>query len=131
MDQKQLATVPHDLLEDIEKLYPERTPDPHMTDREIWMAVGRRQVVGTSDPSTKINRKTLWRASMCLNSGSDVPEPKAPAPPPPPPTGGAAAMQGSPETSQAKGKKKRGRNKLRIDLKSNPQGKSGLNIPSN
>ena len=45
MDQKQLATVPHDLLEDIEKLYPERTPDPHMTDREIWMAVGRRQVV--------------------------------------------------------------------------------------
>jgi hypothetical protein len=40
-------------------------------------------------------------------------------------------MQGSPETSQAKGKKKRGRNKLRIDLKSNPQGKSGLNIPSN
>lgn len=66
---------------------------------------------------------------MC-NTDPDVPEPKPPAPPPPPPTGGAAEMQGAPEPSQPTGRKKRGRNKLRIPLNSNPQGKSGLNIPS-
>lgn len=67
---------------------------------------------------------------MCDTPEPDVPDPKPPAPPPPPPADGAAEMQGAPETNRAKGRKKRGRNKLRIPLNSNPQGKSGLNIPS-
>lgn len=29
----------------LEKLYPDRVPDPHMTEREIWMHVGKVQVV--------------------------------------------------------------------------------------
>jgi len=37
--------VPKDLLEALEKLYPERTPEPEWSDREIWMRVGERRVV--------------------------------------------------------------------------------------
>lgn len=29
----------------LNNLYPERSPDPKQTDREIWIAVGSRQVV--------------------------------------------------------------------------------------
>jgi hypothetical protein len=37
--------VPLPLLEELEKRYPDRCPRPDASDREIWMAVGRAQVV--------------------------------------------------------------------------------------
>ena len=33
------------LLKKLDEVYPEASPDPRHTDREIWMAVGTRQVV--------------------------------------------------------------------------------------
>ena len=33
------------LLKKLDEVYPEASPDPSHTDREIWMAVGTRQVV--------------------------------------------------------------------------------------
>ena len=33
------------LIEYLEALYPDRCPDPGLSDREIWMAVGAAQVV--------------------------------------------------------------------------------------
>lgn len=40
-----LPIIPKELLEALDQMYPERCPDPRADDREIWMAVGRRQVV--------------------------------------------------------------------------------------
>ena len=33
------------LLKKLDEVYPEASPDPSHSDREIWMAVGTRQVV--------------------------------------------------------------------------------------
>lgn len=33
------------LVESLERIYPDRCPSPDASDREIWMAVGRAQVV--------------------------------------------------------------------------------------
>lgn len=40
-----LPVVPQDLLEALDKQFPERCPDPGWSDREIWMRVGERRVV--------------------------------------------------------------------------------------
>lgn len=34
-----------DLIKELDKLYPERSPEPSQSDREIWMAVGARRLV--------------------------------------------------------------------------------------
>ena len=34
-----------ELLRELDKLYPDKCPDLSMTDREVWVAVGNRQVV--------------------------------------------------------------------------------------
>ena len=33
------------LIKELERRFPDRCPDPAMTDREVWMAVGAAQVV--------------------------------------------------------------------------------------
>lgn len=40
-----LPVVPQDLLEALEKRFPDRCPDPQWTDREIWMRVGEQRVI--------------------------------------------------------------------------------------
>ena len=43
-----IPTVPYftkEQLDYLNRLYPERCPEPNATDREIWMQVGQRQVV--------------------------------------------------------------------------------------
>jgi hypothetical protein len=37
--------IPADLLAELDRLFPERSPDLQQTDREIWRDVGRREVV--------------------------------------------------------------------------------------
>jgi len=39
------SVITKDLLDALDALYPLRLPDPSATDREIWMAVGARQLV--------------------------------------------------------------------------------------
>lgn len=34
-----------DLIIELDKLYPEKCPDPNATERQIWMAVGQRRLV--------------------------------------------------------------------------------------
>lgn len=41
----ELPAVPKDLLDALDKRFPERCPEPSWSDREIWMRVGERQVV--------------------------------------------------------------------------------------
>ena len=36
-----------EVLEELEAMYPDRCPQPSMSEREIWMAVGARGVVDT------------------------------------------------------------------------------------
>ncbi len=44
-NQEIIPGITRDLVTALGELYPEQTPDPRWTEREIWMAVGRRQVV--------------------------------------------------------------------------------------
>lgn len=41
----ELPTIPEDLLEALDKRFPERCPDPKANDRDIWREVGKREVV--------------------------------------------------------------------------------------
>lgn len=45
MPDQQFPYVPPGLLEYLERLYPERTPEPDWDDRKIWMEVGARKIV--------------------------------------------------------------------------------------
>lgn len=40
-----LPVIPKDLLDALDKRFPERCPDPSWSDREVWVRVGERQVV--------------------------------------------------------------------------------------
>jgi hypothetical protein len=37
--------IPEDLLRELERRFPDQCPEPTMTDREVWMAVGATKVV--------------------------------------------------------------------------------------
>lgn len=41
----QLPHIPKDLLDALDKKFPERCPDIGMSDREIWVMVGQRKVI--------------------------------------------------------------------------------------
>lgn len=41
----QLPVIPQDLLEELDKRFPERCPEPSWSEREIWMRTGERRVV--------------------------------------------------------------------------------------
>ena len=45
MKPNDFPTVPEALLRELDRRFPERCPDPKDSDREIWIEVGRRQVV--------------------------------------------------------------------------------------
>lgn len=47
MNNADFPRIPNDLIEALDALYPERTPDPQWSDREVWMRVGERRVVRT------------------------------------------------------------------------------------
>lgn len=40
-----LPVLSVDLIDQLDKLYPEACPDPSMSERDIWMAVGARKLV--------------------------------------------------------------------------------------
>ena len=40
-----LPELSADLIDALDALYPERCPTPNMSDRDIWIAVGQREVV--------------------------------------------------------------------------------------
>jgi len=40
-----LPFSPETLIDELDAMYPERCPDPNLSEREIWIAVGRREVV--------------------------------------------------------------------------------------
>ena len=40
-----LPPIPRELVEALDKLYPERSPDIGWSDREVWRRVGQREVV--------------------------------------------------------------------------------------
>lgn len=42
-----IPPIPRELVAHLAVVYPDRCPDPSWTDREIWMAAGRRDVVNT------------------------------------------------------------------------------------
>jgi hypothetical protein len=35
----------YDLIDELDKLFPERCPDPEDSEREIWMKAGRRELI--------------------------------------------------------------------------------------
>jgi hypothetical protein len=37
--------VPQELLQELDRRFPDQCPDPSMSDRDIWIAVGARKVV--------------------------------------------------------------------------------------
>jgi hypothetical protein len=43
--EQDFPAVPEVLLKELERRFPDRCPDPKLTDREIWMKVGAVQVV--------------------------------------------------------------------------------------
>jgi hypothetical protein len=45
MDDALWPPIDEALLKQLDQVYPEACPDPALSDREIWMAVGCRQVV--------------------------------------------------------------------------------------
>ena len=45
MDDTLWPPIDEALLKQLDEVYPEVCPDPSLSDREIWMAVGCRQVV--------------------------------------------------------------------------------------
>ena len=45
MDDTLWPPIDEALLKQLDEVYPEACPDPNLSDREIWMAVGCRQVV--------------------------------------------------------------------------------------
>ena len=45
MDDALWPPIDEALLKQLDQVYPESCPDPSLSDREIWMAVGARQVV--------------------------------------------------------------------------------------
>ena len=45
MKPKDFPTVPEALLKELDRLFPERCPDPNLSDREVWIKVGQREVV--------------------------------------------------------------------------------------
>jgi hypothetical protein len=45
MDLPKIPLLSPELVEALNKRFPERCPDPKWSDREVWMAVGRRDVV--------------------------------------------------------------------------------------
>lgn len=42
---EKLPTLSVDLVAELDRLYPERCPDPNQSNREIWMEVGARNLV--------------------------------------------------------------------------------------
>lgn len=45
MQRSEFPIVPEVLLKELEKRFPDRCPEPAFTDREVWMQVGRVQVI--------------------------------------------------------------------------------------
>ncbi len=45
MTDEQFPLIPLELLKELDRRFPERCPDPTMTEREIWLMTGRREVV--------------------------------------------------------------------------------------
>ena len=45
MDDTLWPPIDEALLKQLDEVYPEACPDPSLSDRDIWMAVGARQVV--------------------------------------------------------------------------------------
>ena len=45
MKPKDFPTVPEALLKELDRLFPERCPVPDLSEREVWIKVGQRQVV--------------------------------------------------------------------------------------
>ena len=42
---EKLPVLSADLIAELDKMFPEKSPDPSQTDREIWIQVGERGVV--------------------------------------------------------------------------------------
>ena len=45
MPSEDFPMIPEDLLRELERRFPDQCPEPTMTDREVWMAVGATKVV--------------------------------------------------------------------------------------
>lgn len=44
-DNKPFPPVPKELVQALDERFPERSPDPEWSDREVWMRAGERRVV--------------------------------------------------------------------------------------
>ncbi|WP_018868286.1 MULTISPECIES: hypothetical protein [unclassified Thioalkalivibrio] len=53
--------IPEPLLEALKSRFKDTCPNPHMTDREIWMAVGQQQVIRFLDSVYKEQSENLLR----------------------------------------------------------------------
>ena len=51
------AHIPSQLMEELEKKWPDRCPDPNWDDRTIWMCVGARALVDTIKTSYNAQQK--------------------------------------------------------------------------
>lgn len=40
-----LPKIPQDLMEALDKRFPERCPDPKASEREVWIEVGKRELI--------------------------------------------------------------------------------------
>lgn len=47
MDLRKHPPIPADLIDYLDKAYPEKSPDPEHSEREIWMKAGERRLVRT------------------------------------------------------------------------------------
>ena len=45
MNEQTLPFIPQDLLDDLNRRYPERCPEADWSDRDIWLKAGERRVI--------------------------------------------------------------------------------------
>lgn len=67
----QLPVVPQELLEALDRRFPERCPEPEWSDREIWIRAGERRVVRFLKRVFEQQNENILRDTHVLESAQD------------------------------------------------------------
>ena len=63
MTENQLPFIPTDLLNELNRRYPERTPEADWSERDVWIRVGERRVIRFLNEQAKRQNENLLETS--------------------------------------------------------------------
>jgi hypothetical protein len=63
MTEQTLPFIPQDLLDDLNRRYPERCPEVDWSDRDIWLKAGERRVIRFLNEQFKRQNENLLETS--------------------------------------------------------------------